>query len=124
LTPDADRPTMVHDTRDPLSCCPRCLKAELGWRSGRRPVFRYARADAAEAPLYYRVFHGDQAVATVSRIGRPGTEPYEVAIDSDGDGRELLRAETLRDARQLAGAAYTVRWRAGRYTARGPVETQ
>jgi len=113
---------MVHDTRNPLSCCPRCHKAELGWRAGRRPVFRYARADAAEAPLYYRVFHGDQAVATVSRTRRFRTEPYEVAID--GDGGELLRAETLRDARQLVGAAYTARWRDGRYTPRGPVETQ
>jgi hypothetical protein len=113
---------MVHDTRNPLSCCPRCHKAELGWRSGRRPAFRFARADAAEAPLYYRVFHGDQAVATVSLTRRRGTEPYEVAIDADGGGRDLLRAETLRDARQLAGTAYTALWRDGRYTARGPVE--
>jgi len=117
---------MVHDTRNPLTCCPRCFKAELGWRSGRRPLFRYARADAAEAPLYYRVFHGDQTVATVSRTRRPGTEPYEVAIDGEGDGdaRELLPAGSLRDARQLAGEAYTTRWRDGRYTPRGPVETQ
>ena len=113
---------MVHDTRNPLSCCPRCHKAELGWRAGRRPAFRFARADVAEAPLYYRVFHGDQAVATVSLTRRRGTEPYEVAIDGDGDGRDLLRAETLRDARQLAGTAYTALWRDGRYTARGPVE--
>jgi hypothetical protein len=116
---------MVHDTRNPLSCCPRCYKAELGWRAGRRPVFRYDRADAAEAPLYYRVFHGDQAVATVSRAPRSVTEPYEVAVDDrgEGDGRDLLRAGTLRDARQLADAAYTALWRDGRYTARGPVHT-
>ena len=45
-----------------------------------------------------------------------------MAIDADGGGRDLLRAETLRDARQLAGTAYTALWRDGRYTARGPVE--
>ena len=116
---------MLHDTRNPLSCCPRCHKAELGWRAGRRPIFRFARADAADAPLYYRVFHGDQAVATVSLIRRSGTEPYQVAVDGDGEGggQDLRSAETLRDARQLAGAAYTARWREGRYTARGPVTT-
>lgn len=121
-----DRPTMLHDTRNPLSCCPRCYKAELGWRVGRRPVFRYDRADDAEAPLYYRVFHGDQAVATVSRTGRSGGQPYEVTVDGDGDGdgRNLLIAGTLRDARQLAGEAYTALWRDGRYPARGPVHAQ
>ncbi|MEW6471389.1 MAG: hypothetical protein AB1679_03880 [Actinomycetota bacterium] len=113
---------MVHDTRNPLSCCPRCYRAELGWRASRRPVFRYARADAAEAPLYYRVFHGDQAVATVSRTRRSTTEPYEVTVDGDGGG--LLRAGTLQDARQLVGAAYTALWRGGQYTARGPVHNQ
>ena len=113
---------MVHDTRNPLSCCTRCHKAELGWRSGRRPVFRYDRADAAEAPLYYRVFHGDQAVATVSRTLRSNPDPYEVTVD--GDGRDLLTAPSLRDARQLAGATYTALWRDGQYSARGPVHTQ
>ena len=115
---------MVHDTRNPLSCCPRCFKAELGWRANRRPLFRYDRAQTAEAPLYYRVFHGDQAVATVSRIQRSGAEPYEVTIEGDGDGGDLLRAATLRDARQLAGEAYTALWREGRYSARGPVHAQ
>ena len=112
-----------HDTRNPLSCCPRCHKAELGWRSGRRPVFRYTRADAAEAPLYYRVFHGDQAVGTVSRTRRSVTEPYEVTIDGDGDSRDLLGAETLRDARLVAAEAYTALWRDGLFTVRGPVQT-
>jgi hypothetical protein len=63
-------------------------------------------------------------VATVSLKRRSGTEPYEAAIDGNGDGGDLLRAETLRDARQLAGAAYTALWRDGRYAARGPAETQ
>jgi hypothetical protein len=117
---------MVHDTRNPLSCCPRCHKAELGWRAGHRPLFRYARADAAEAPLYYRVFHGDVAVGTVSLTRRSRTEPYEVTIDgdADGDGRTLLGAGTLRSARELADAAYTALWRDGRYTVRGPVHRQ
>lgn len=115
---------VLHDTRNPLTCCPRCYKAELGWRAGRRPVFRYDRADAAEAPLYYRVFHGDQAVAMVSRTGRSGTEPYEVTVDGHADDRDLIMAGTLRDARQLAGAAYTALWRDGRYLARGPVHAQ
>jgi hypothetical protein len=117
---------MVHDTRNPLSCCPRCHKAELGWRAAHRPVFRYARADAAEAPLYYRVFHGDLAVGTVSLTKRSRTEPYEVAIgvEGDGDGQSPLGAETLRSARELAGVAYTTLWRDGRYTVRGPVHRQ
>ena len=121
---------MLHDTRNPLSCCPRCYKAELGWRAGHRPVFRYDRVEPDEAPLYYRVFHGDQAVATVSKTRRSGTEPYEVTVDGDGngggdgDGGDLLRAGTLRDARLLAGAAYTALWRDGRFVARGPVHAQ
>jgi hypothetical protein len=119
------RQGMVHDTRNPLSCCPRCYKAELGWRSGRRPIFRYDRADAAEAPLYYRIFHGDQAVATVSRLGRSGPDSYEVTVDGTGDDPDLpQKARTLQDARDLANAAYTALWRDGRYTARGPVHAQ
>lgn len=110
---------MLHDTKNPLTCCPRCYKAELLGRAARRPVFRYDKVEDAAAPSY-QVFHGEQPVATLGRTGRSGPEAYEVAVDWDGDGGEL-RARTLRDARQLVEDAYTAVWRDGRYATRGPV---
>ena len=109
-----------HDTRHPLTCCPRCYAAELAGRAARQPLFRYDKADAVEAPLCYRLFHGDQPVATFRRTGRSGPEAYAVAVEWD-DGPRLV-APTLRDARGLAEAAYIEVWRGGRFTERGPVK--
>ena len=110
-----------HDTRHPLTCCPRCYAAELAGRATRQPLFRYDKAEPGEAPLCYRLFHGEQPVATLSRTGRSGPETYAVAVEWDEEGPKLV-APTLRDARGLAEAAYTDVWRAGRFTDRGPVK--
>lgn len=115
---------MIHDTRNPLSCCPRCYGAELAGRRLRQPVFRYDKADDANGALSYRLFHGEQPVATLSRTGRAGPEAYSIDVDWAESGEGQLRARTLREARTLAEEAYITVWRDGRYTGRGPVHAQ
>ena len=109
-----------HDTRSPLTCCPRCHKAELLGRARRRPVFRYDRSDADERPATYDMYHGDAHVATLRRKGTGGSSTYEIQVMSR-TGNEDLLAPTLRDARSLAEATYTASWREGGQTERGPV---
>lgn len=109
-----------HDTTTPLTCCPRCHKAELLGRARRRPIFRYDKIDGIERPSAYDVFHGDQHVATLQRRGASRTLTYEVRLVSDS-GDQGLSAGTLRDARALAEETYTLSWREGAHTARGPV---
>ena len=105
-----------HDTANPLTCCPRCYKAELMGRAQRRPIFRYDKVDANERPLSYDVYHGDHHVATLSRKGASGPTAYEIRM-----GDQELRAPSLRDARALAEETYTLSWREGAQAARGPV---
>jgi hypothetical protein len=109
-----------HDTKSPLTCCPRCHKAELLGRGRRRPTFRYEKVEAAEGPSTYDVFHGDLHVATLSR--RPGSGPvaYQVGVASPAGDEELV-ARSLRDARDLAEETYTASWREGLHAVRGPV---
>lgn len=108
-----------HDTKSPLTCCPRCHKAELLGRAQRRPVFRYDRSEAVERPTY-DMYHGDAHVGTLRRKGSGGAAAYEIHVMSDS-GHEDLLAATLRDARSVAEEAYTASWREGAQTARGPV---
>ncbi len=106
-----------HDTANPLTCCPRCHKAELLGRAQRRPVFRYDKGDPAGGPsAMYEMYHGSEHVATLTR----GSSAYEVRVMSH-DGDQDLSARTLRDARALAEETYTASWREGGHTARGPV---
>jgi|SRR5687767_7560487 hypothetical protein len=109
----------LHDTKSPLTCCPRCHKAELLGRLRRRPEFRYAKLEAIHEPALYDLYHGDQHVATLSRRSSP-TSRYEVRVTAPTGGPEL-QAGTLRDARTLAEETYTASWREGLQTARGPV---
>ncbi len=111
---------MIHNTRVPLTCCPRCYSAELAGRALRQPIFRYDKADDPEGSLSYRLFHGEQSVAMLSRTGRAGPEAYAIDVDWDTNG-DVFRARTLREARTLAEEAYIAVWREGRYTGRGPV---
>lgn len=113
--------TPRHDTANPLTCCPRCYKAELLGRARRRPIFRYDKVDAAERPLTYAMYHGDHQVGTLSRRGASGPTAYEVRVVSPAGDQELS-AGSLRDARTLAEETYTVSWREGANTARGPVK--
>jgi hypothetical protein len=116
----ASLPPKRHDTSTPLTCCPRCHKAELLGRLRRRPVFRYDKVDAADGPLTYALYHGDQRVATVRRRGTSGPSSYDVSVMSHAGDEDLLAA-TLRDARALAEETYTTSWREGVHIARGPV---
>ena len=116
LTPTPKR----HDTTSPLTCCPRCHKAELLGRARRRPVFRYDKGDAVERPSTYEMYHGNQHVATLRRAGAGGSSTYEIRVTSHEGDQDLL-ARTLRDARTLAEETYTASWREGGHTARGPV---
>jgi hypothetical protein len=109
-----------HDTTSPLTCCPRCHKAELLGRLRRRPVFRFNKVDAEDGPSNYDLYHGDQHVATLRRRGTSGPLAYEVSVLSHDGGQDLL-AGTLRDARSLAEETYTTSWREGAHIARGPV---
>ena len=109
-----------HDTKNPLTCCPRCHKAELLGRAQRRPVFRYDRSNGTERPAAYDVYHGDAHVATLKRKGTNGSSTYEIHVMSDTGDQDLL-APSLRDARSLAEATYTASWREGAQTVRGPV---
>jgi hypothetical protein len=109
-----------HDTRSPLTCCPRCHKAELLGRLRNRPVFRYDKVDGADQPPTYDVYHGDQRVATLRRRVASGSPAYDVCVMSHAGDQDLL-AGTLRDARALAEETYTASWREGAYTDRGPV---
>lgn len=109
-----------HDTKSPLTCCPRCHKAELLGRARNRPVFRYDKADMAERPSTYEMFHGTEHVGTLRRQGSGGSSTYEVRVMSNAGDQDLM-AGTLRDARILAEEAYTASWREGAQTARGPV---
>src|SRR5436853_3504811 len=88
-----------HDTTSPLTCCPRCHKAELLGRARRRPVFRYDRVDAIEQPSTYDMYHGDQHVATLRRRGASGSSVYEIRVMSHTGDQDLL-AGSLRDARR------------------------
>jgi hypothetical protein len=108
-----------HDTTSPLTCCPRCHKAELLGRLQRRPIFRFDRVDAVDEPSTYAMYHGDQQVATLRRRGASGST-YDVCVMSHAGDQELL-ATTLRGARALAEETYITSWREGAYTARGPV---
>jgi hypothetical protein len=110
----------MHDTKNPLSCCPRCYKAELLGRAMKYPLFRYEKVESADQPSMYLVFHGEHHVATLHRGRTPGPTSYGVRVEWDADAEEL-RAGSLRDARALAEGAYTETWRAGRYPMRGPV---
>jgi hypothetical protein len=113
---------MIHDTRSPLTCCPRCHKAELAGRARHRPVFRYHKVEAdPEATSRYQVFHGEHLIATLTRDRRERAVIYDVAVAWDGADPGLA-AGNLRDARVLAEEAYTAVWREGRYPARGPVQ--
>jgi hypothetical protein len=109
----------LHDTKSPLTCCPRCHKAELLGRLRRRPEFRYAKLAAIDEPALYDVYHGDQHVATLSR-GDSKSAGYGVRVTVPSGGQDL-RAGTLRDARALAEETYTASWREGLQTVRGPV---
>lgn len=109
-----------HDTTSPLTCCPRCHKAELLGRARRRPVLRYDKAGSVEQTSTYEVFHGTERVATLTRQGSGGSLAYEVRVLSQV-GDQDLSARTLRDARTLAEETYTASWREGHHTARGPV---
>lgn len=111
---------VLHDTRWPLSCCPRCHKAELAGRARHRPVFRYDKVEAAEAVPCYRVFHGEHHVATLTRAPRSRAVCYEIVVEWESDP---LTAGSLQEARQLAQQAYTAVWREGHYPARGPVNS-
>ena len=108
-----------HDTKSPLTCCPRCHKAELLGRARRRPVFRYDKGDPVEGPSTYEMYHGDQHVGTLRRQGGAALT-YEIRLMSHAGDQDLL-ARTLRDARTMAEEAYTASWREGGHTARGPV---
>ena len=107
-----------HDTSSPLTCCPRCHKAELLGRARRQPIFRFDKSVAVEGPSTYDMFHGDQHVATVSRMGSSST--YAIRVMS-GAGDQDLSAGTLRAARALAEDTYTESWRQGSQILRGPV---
>ena len=109
-----------HDTTSPLTCCPRCHKAELLGRQQRRPVFRYDKVDPADGPSIYALYHGNEHVATVRRRGASGPPTYEVCVMSH-EGNQDLQAGSLRDARALAEETYTTSWREGASIARGPV---
>jgi hypothetical protein len=109
-----------HDTKSPLTCCPRCHKAELLGRARRRPVFRYDKGDTIERPSTYEMYHGTEHVATLSRQGGGGSLAYGIRVMSEA-GDQDLSARTLRDARTLAEETYIASWRAGDHTARGPV---
>jgi hypothetical protein len=109
-----------HDTTNPLTCCPRCHKAELLGRLQRRPVFRYDKVDAADGPSSYALYHGSEHVATVRRRGASGPSTYEICLISHEGDQDLL-AGNLRDARALAEETYTTSWREGAHIARGPV---
>jgi hypothetical protein len=109
-----------HDTTSPLTCCPRCHKAEILGRGRRRPVFRFDKVDAIDGPSTYDMYHGNQHVATLRRQGASGSLSYEVCVMSHAGNQDLL-ARTLRGARALAEETYTASWREGAYTARGPV---
>jgi len=110
----------LHNTTTPLTCCPRCHKAELLGRLQRRPVFRYDRVDVVDGPSTYTVHHGEQQVATLRRKGASGST-YEVCLVLDGADQQF-DATTLRGARALAEETYTASWReGGSHTARGPV---
>jgi hypothetical protein len=109
-----------HDTKSPLTCCPRCHKAEILGRLRRRPVFRFDKVDAIDGPSIYDLYHGEQHVATLRRRGASGSSTYEVRVMSHAGDQDLL-AGTLRDARTLAEETYTASWREGAHTARGPV---
>ena len=113
-------PPMRHDTRSPLTCCPRCHKAELLGRAMRRPTFRYNKVEAAERASTYDIYHGDQHVARLGRRRGSGSQPYEIRVASD-IGDQELEARTLRDARALAEETYTAQWREGVPALRGPV---
>ena len=120
MTPTPSPAPKLHDTTSPLTCCPRCHKAELLGRARNRPVFRYDKADAVEQPSTYEVFHGKEHVATLRRQGGGGSATYEVRVMSHAGDQDLV-ARTLRDARALAEETYTASWREGSHTARGPV---
>ena len=109
----------LHDTTSPLTCCPRCHKAELLGRAMRRPVFRYDKGGTLEGPSTYEMYHGTEHVATLRR-GPGGAPTYEIRVISHAGDQDLL-ARTLRDARTLAEETYTASWREGGHTARGPV---
>jgi hypothetical protein len=117
MTPSSAR--QRHDTSSPLTCCPRCHKAELLGRARRRPVFRYDKGEAVERPSY-DLSHGSEHVATLRRQGNGGSVAYEIRVLSHAGDQDLL-ARTLRDARTLAEETYTASWREGQHTARGPV---
>jgi hypothetical protein len=110
-----------HDTTSPLTCCPRCHKAELLGRARRRPVFRYDKGETVEGPSTYEMYHGSEHVATLRRQGAGGSLAYEIRVMSHAGDQDLL-ARTLRDARALAEETYTASWRGGHHTARGPVQ--
>ncbi len=110
----------LHDTRNPLTCCPRCHKAELLGRAQRLPVFRYDKGDTGDGPSTYAMYHGNELVATLRRQGAGASPTYEIRVMSHAGDQDLL-ARTLRDARTLAEETYTASWREGGHTARGPV---
>ena len=111
----------LHDTTSPLTCCPRCHKAELLGRARRRPVFRYDKGDPVEGPsTMYEMYHGTEHVGTLRRQAASGTSTYEIRVMSNAGDQDLL-AKSLRDARTLAEETYTASWREGAQTARGPV---
>jgi hypothetical protein len=109
-----------HDTASPLTCCPRCHKAELLGRAQRRPVLRYDKGENGEQASTYEMFHGTEHVGTLRRQGAGGSLAYGVRLMSQ-TGHQDLSARTLRDARLVAEEAYTESWRQGHHTARGPV---
>jgi hypothetical protein len=119
MTPST--PVRLHDTSTPLTCCPRCHKAELLGRARRRPVFRYDKADSVELPSTYEMYHGTQHVATLRRQGGGGSSTYGIRMMSHAGDQDLV-ARTLRDARTMAEETYTASWREGGHTARGPVQ--
>lgn len=99
----------THDTARPLECCDRCRKAELGRRSGRKPVIRYSQTAASGK---VQVFHGGKHIATLRKDSLFGWGLAETPVDAV---RYAVQADgfTRREALDRVAEAYTLAWRAG-----------
>lgn len=113
-------PPKRHDTKNPLTCCDRCHRAELLGRAMCRPALRFDRLNGTDTPPTYAMYHGDESVATLRRVGGAARPAYELQMRTEGATAEL-HATSLRDARAVAEEAYTAQWLKGTPALRGPV---
>ena len=110
---DEETGAPIHDTKDPLGCCERCVRAEVGRRSTRRPTLRYSTT--AKSGVVEVIRHDGTLVATLRKDSLFGWFA-DVAPEFDSILGGIAEAVEGLDRREVLDAIcvrFTTAWKSG-----------